>query len=434
VADQLSSISFENPAQIITRTDKYFERKLLSIRSQVAKACQNIKTDMEVPSNSRIDTIIQHFGEETKDRGAVVPPIFQNSLFVYDTVEQFRAKSKSTIPGDHLYSRISNPSLEVVEKKLAVLEGTERCKLVGSGMSAITAVILSCVKQGSHIVCVDTAYGPARELIAGYLPRFGVTHTFVDGACEEDIFDAVTPETSLVYLESPSSLVFRLQNLEAIGKFCKEQKIKSAIDNTYATPLLQNPAKYGIDFVIHSCSKYIGGHSDVIAGAICCTEQNLKTIISQEVALITSALAPFNAWLLNRGLRTLRVRLQRHETSANEVAAWLFAQSWVRQVNHLGLSTYPQRELFKRQMSGSGGLFSFIPADQDQAKIDSFLNALKIFGIGVSWGGFESLVVTTPITASHLVEATNFVRLFIGLEDVSDIIADLDQAGKIAFS
>ena len=381
----------------------------------------------------QLETLIQHLGEESKIKRAVVPPLFQNSLFVFDSVEEFRMTSQRKLPSDHVYSRVSNPTLELLEQKLAALEGTERCKLVGSGMSAIAATILACVQSGSHVVTLDTAYGPVRDLLENYLPKFGVSHTLVDGTCEEEIFDAIQYNTTLVYLESPTSIVFRLQNLNAIAAHCKAKGIKTAIDNTYATPLYQNPAQYGIDYVIHSCTKYIGGHSDVVAGAVCCSEELLQPICAHEVAHITSALSPFNAWLLTRGLRTLPIRLKHHQESAQTVASWLEDQDWVRQVNHLGLPSFSQKALFQEQMQGSTGLFSFIPKIQTEEAIHSFVNELSIFGRGVSWGGFESLVVPVLVQASYLPEPTYFVRLFVGLESPIDLIHDLECAAKKAF-
>lgn len=373
-------------------------------------------------------TLLQHLGEETKYSGAVSPPIFQNSLFLFNCVEEMRQEGQGDLGSNRFYSRVGNPSLEVVEKKIAMLEGTEHCRLVGSGMSAISSVLMANASSGSHIVTVDSVYGPVRNVLTNYLPKFGVTSAFVDGTCADQVIDAITPQTSLVYLESPTSLTFRLQDLRKIAAACREKGVKTAIDNTYATPFLQNPAQLGIDYVIHSCTKYIGGHSDVVAGAICATKEDLKPIIHQELSNFVSALAPFNGWLLNRGLRTLKLRINHHEKAGNCVASWLEEQKWVERVHHISLPSYAQKDLFQSQMKGSGGLFAFEPKVQDSKRVEGFIDDLKYFGIGVSWGGFESLALTMPVTLQTWKEPRQLVRVFVGLEDTEDLIEDMTSA------
>lgn len=386
----------------------------------------------ELGDNLGEDTLLQHFGEEEKLLGAVIPPIFQNSLFLFDSLAEFEAAGKKITTANNVYSRVGNPTLEVAEKKIALLEGTDRAKLMGSGMAAISCAVMSCVKAGSHMILPDTAYYPTREL-ASYLKRFGVTHTYVDGADPSEILDQIKPETSLVFLESPSSILFRLQDIEAITRECRARGISTAIDNTYATPLYQKPHKMGVDIVVHTASKYLGGHSDLIGGVVCCNSERMEKMINEEVALLGGIMAPMIAWLVLRGLRSLRVRLERHQGSANTVAAWLESQNWVERVIHLGLPSFPQRELFEKQMTGSTGLFSFVTHEQSHEKIGVFLDNLNLFGQGVSWGGFESLVVQIPSKAKALDKPTRVIRLHIGLEDPSDLIADLQQSANIAF-
>ncbi len=379
---------------------------------------------------ARKATQLQHLGEETKHEGAVAPPIFQNSLFLFNTIEEMRQVGKNGPGSNRFYSRVGNPSLEVVEKKLAMLEGTEKCRLVGSGMSAISSVILANVESGANVVTIDSVYGPVRDVLTNYLPKFGVTNTFVDGTCADEVIDSITPQTKLVYLESPASLTFRLQDLKRIASACQEKGVRTAIDNTYATPYLQNPAELGIDYVVHSCTKYVGGHSDVVAGAICCSEALLKPIIQYEIGNFVSALAPFNGWLLNRGLRTLKLRIDHHEKAANNVAGWLEEQPWVERVHHVSLASFPQRKLFQAQMKGSGGLFSFEPKIQDPSRLEKFINDLQYFGIGVSWGGFESLALTMPVSLMTWKEPRHLVRVFVGLEDEQDLIEDLKASAE----
>ncbi len=235
-------------------------------------------------------------------------------------------------------------------------------------------------------------------------------------------------------MESPCSLIFRLQDIRTIAAACKAKGVTTIIDNTYSTPLYQNPIEMGVDIVVHSASKYMSGHSDVIAGAICSTEKKMDRILKKEIALLGSILAPFPAWLITRGLRTLKLRLKAHEIAGNAMAEWMEDQPWVDRVNHVGLRTFPQRELFIHQMKGTGGLFSFEPKNQTQAACDKFVDSLKLFQLGLSWGGFESLVVQSTVNPLHYKESRRVIRLFIGLEDVEDLMADLTQAANIAFA
>ncbi len=388
-----------------------------------------IVREMDWNNDFGMNTVLSHFGEGEKILGAVTPPIFQNSLFVFDTVEEL-FDSMTNHPGGpkHHYSRMSNPTVDLAEKKIAKLEGADACKLGGSGMASIVVAIMSCIEAGSHIVTLDTAYGPVRSFISDYLNRFGVTVTYVDGLCTDDLLDAIRPETKLVYLESPSSILFRLQDVGRIAKVCKEKGVATAMDNTYNTPVHMNPHKFGIDMVCHSATKYLGGHSDITAGVVTGSRERIDKIQRNEIAYFGSLLHPFSAWLLNRGLRTLTLRMKRHEATGNTVAGWLEDQPEIERVHHVGLPSFSQRELYHSMMSGSGGLFSFEPKCQDEAKIRAFINKLEIFGKGISWGGFESLAVPLQMQPLNYLEPKQLVRLFTGLEDAPDLIADLEAA------
>jgi cystathionine beta-lyase len=375
-----------------------------------------------------IGTRLAHFGEDEKIKGAVVPPIFQNSLFLFDDIDDLgKAMSQHPDGPPYVYSRSSNPTVGLAEQKIANLEGAEACKLVGSGMGAITLAIMSQLSAGAHVVAVDSAYGPVKGLFKHLLGRYGVTWTYVDGRCVDEVVDAIRPETALVYLESPSSLLFRLQDIEAITRLTRERKIVTAFDNTYNTPLHYNPIRHGIDIVCHSGTKYLGGHSDLTAGAVCTTKNRMDHILRHELNYVGSILHPFPAWLLMRGMRTLELRLKRHEATANIVAAWLEDRVEIERVHHIALPSYPQRDLYQRMIGHSTGLFSFEPKLQDGPRIQAFCNRLKLFGRGVSWGGFESLVVAMPV--HPLGEDSRWlVRLHCGIENPEDLIADLTQA------
>ncbi len=385
--------------------------------------------EMDLDGKFGLGTLLQHYGEEEKVLGAVVAPIFQNSLFLFDEVEDLtEAIVKHPAGPPYHYSRIGNPTVEIAEKKIAMLEGTEACKVTGCGMGAISNAVMSCLKAGSHVVTLDTVYGPVKHLLSVYMARFGVEVTYVTGLCTDEFISAIRPETSLIYLESPSSILFRIQDVAAIAKVARERGITTVIDNTYNTPLHFQPHALGIDLVCHSATKYLGGHSDVTAGAICGTREMMDKITRNEINFLGNILAPFPAWLLTRGIRTLALRLKQHEQTANTVAAWLEAHPAVARVHHLGLPSYPQRELYKKMFTGSGGLFSFEPKVQDEAKLREVCNRLRIFGRGISWGGFESLVVLLKTAPIDYDKPKFVIRLFTGLEDPQDLIADLEQA------
>ncbi|HJP82246.1 MAG TPA: PLP-dependent aspartate aminotransferase family protein [Fimbriimonadaceae bacterium] len=384
---------------------------------------------MDFNADYGLNTFLAHFGEEEKVKGAVVPPIFQNSLFVFDSYEEFVSGIYERPQGPpYHYSRIGNPTVDLAERKIAQLEGMEAAKLCGTGMGAITLAVMSCVEAGAHVVAVDTCYVPTRYLFEQYLAKFGVTVTFVSGRCKEEIFDSIRPETKLVYLESPSSIVFRLQDVEAIAQHCREKKVTTIIDNTYCTPIFSNPGKMGIDIVVHSGTKYFSGHSDLTAGAVCSTQERIDQLARIEINLLGSILAPFPAWLLTRGLRTLGIRMKRHEETGNTVAAWLEEQPQIERVNHVGLPSYPQRDLFLKQMRGSSSLFSIEPKNQNKDAVIRFVEKLTLFQLGISWGGFESLVVPLHAKPDDWDEPRWLVRLFCGLEEPEDLIADLKQA------
>lgn len=383
--------------------------------------------------SSRIDTMAAHAGDDPfRFLGAAAPPIFETSTFVFpsfaDAVAAFADEQEHCV-----YTRGRNPTVRVVEEKLAALEGAEACRLFGSGMAAISAAILSCVKAGDHIVAVDTAYGPARAFITGYLSRFGITATLVDGRDPAEWEAAVRPNTALFYLESPSSGVMKLQDVPAVTAIARRHGIATVIDNSYCTMLLQRPLELGVDLVVYSGSKYFGGHSDVLAGAVLGPAERLRRIGDAEYPLLGGIIGPFEAWLVGRGLRTLPVRLRQHQVSAAKVAEFLAGHGRVARVHYPGHPSHPQYELALRQMRGASGLLSFELDTRDLNQVSRFVDALRYFRLGVSWGGYESLVFVPVIGAMRrLPEAQwpnpGLVRIHVGLEDVADLIGDLDQA------
>lgn len=364
-------------------------------------------------------------------QGAITPPIYMTSLHTFEKIEDhlnYRPES-----GRFVYGRVSNPTVEIVEKKIAALERGALAKCFGSGMAAISSAILSAVKADSHIICIQNVYGPTKTFIDSYLPKFGISCTYVRGTNIAEFEQAIRPNTSLIYLESPSSVVFSLQDLKAVADLAKQHGIVTAIDNTYCTPIYQKPLTLGIDMSLHTLSKYMGGHADIIGGVlVCADEERGKRIASNERELLGGILGPMEAWLVLRGLRTLPVRLKQHVASAEKVAAFLEGHPAVEQVYFPGLDSHPQRELAKRQMGASTGLLSFT-LKQDAEKTKAFVNRLKLFRIGVSWGGFESLAVMPLYNMNDeqlalMGAPKKLVRICIGLDGTDALIADLKQA------
>jgi len=364
--------------------------------------------------------ICGHLGEDQANYyGAVVPPIFQNSLHVFPSIEEMQAFDGKQ-EGKYMYGRHLNPTVDIVQKKLAALERADKAALFGSGMAAITAAILSCVKTGDHVVGLHHMYGPAHRFLSEYLAKFGVEASFVSGASLDELEQALRLNTRLIYLESPTTFYFALQDLAAVATLAKARGILTVIDNTWCTPLYQKPLELGIDLVVHSVTKYLAGHSDVISGVVAGREELIERVNRNERDLLGGIPGPFDAWLILRGMRTLPVRMRQHQENALVVASFLEGHPRVSRVNWPGLASHPQHELGRRQMKGYSGLLSF-ELDCGERERNQFFNALKLFRLGVSWGGFESLVVKGP---------NNLVRLAVGLERAEDLLADLETAFK----
>jgi cystathionine beta-lyase len=385
--------------------------------------------DESIPPELGLGTLLSHWAEDSFIEGAVAPPIFQNSIFAFERMEDLLSSiSKVTDGPPHFYSRIGNPTVNLAEAKLAKLEGTDAAKVFGSGMAAISAAVLNTVKAGDHVIAPDTVYGPVRSLLTGYLQRFGISVTYVVGTSVEEILDAIRPETTLIYLESPTSLLFRLMDIPAITTEARSRGITTIFDNSYSTPVFLKPAALGVDLVCHSVTKYLAGHSDITAGVVCGSQDRINDLVKNEVNLLGGILHPFPSWLLIRGLRTLKVRMKQHEQSANEIAAWLEARPEVERVHHISLDSFPQLDLYQSMFRGSTGLFAIEPKVQDRARIFAFADDLKLFAKAISWGGYESLVVALPVKPMDFDETRWIVRFSIGLEEPEDLIADLQRS------
>ena len=363
---------------------------------------------------------------------AIAPPIMQTSNFAFKTVAELRTAFEDEM-GGYLYSRGLNPTVDILRKKLAALDGTEDCLVFGSGAAAIFAGILANVKTGDHIVSVRNPYTWAQRTFDVILPRFGVTTTYVDGRHTENFEKAIRTETTFIYLESPNSWDFALQNIKEVAQLAKSRNIITMIDNSYCTPLYQRPADLGIDLVMQTATKYISGHSDTLGGVLSGSHAMIKKIFDSEYLNVGSGISPFNAWLLIRGLRTLPARLERIARTTFEVIHFLKQQPRIDRIIFPFDDSFPQHELARRQMRGACGLFTCTLKNGTVDSITQFCESLKHFFIAVSWGGHESLVMPKcagmkpedfdPNNIEH-----QYIRMYVGLEEASYLIGDLNQA------
>lgn len=382
-----------------------------------------------------VSYILNHLGEEDKQYGAMVPPIVQTSNFAFNTVTDFRNALKEE-QQHYIYTRGNNPTVEILRKKIAALEKTDDALVTASGSAAIATAVMAFVQKGDHIICVQKPYSWAKNLMEYFMPRFGVEVTFIDGTVNENFDNAIRPNTKLIYLESPNSITLELQDLAYVAALAKSKNITTVIDSTYCSPLYQNPFELGIDIVIHSASKYFGGHSDIVAGAICGSNLNIAKIFSTTFMTFGGIVSPNDAWLMIRSMRTLELRVQKSNESAVKVANYLSTHTKVEKLIFPFHPSFSQYNLAKKQMRGTGGILSFLLKAENVAQIEKFADSLKHFLLAVSWGGHESLVVpvaglTNDLSTLHPTMPWNLVRLYIGLDDVEVLIGDLQQAFEV---
>ena len=383
-----------------------------------------------------LNEILFQLGENRSEYfNAVSPPIIQSSNFAYPNLGEFRAAFQDELENS-IYTRGNNPTVAILRKKVAALEAAEDALIFGSGVGAISAAVIGNVKAGDHIICVQSPYTWTYNLLTKFLKRFGVTHTFVDGKDLNAIRSAIQSNTTLLFLESPCSITFDLQDLEACAKIAKEHQLVTVIDNSYCSPIFQQPITLGIDIVVHSGTKYINGHSDVVVGVLCAKKKMVKKIFESEFMTLGGIISPNDANLVIRGLRTLELRMKRSNASCQKIANYLESHPKVEKVIYPFSPNFPQLALAKKQMSGTGGLFSFYLKTDKFEKSEAFFHRLKRFLLAVSWGGHESLVL--PFCAFYNIpekEDTsipfNLVRLYIGMEDPDWLLEDLDQALEV---
>lgn len=380
-----------------------------------------------------ISYIINELAEDRANYfNAVAPPIMQTSNFVFDKVDDMR-KAFADEYSTYLYSRGLNPTVDILRKKLAALDGAEDCLVFNSGAAAIFAAVLANVKTGDHIVSVDKPYTWARKMFDEILPRFNVTTSYIDGRDIENFERAILPNTTVIYLESPNSWDFALQDLKAVAELAKAENIVTIIDNSYCTPIYQKPIDYGIDLTLQSGTKYIGGHSDTMAGVLSGSSKMIERIFNSEYMNIGSGISPFNAWLLIRGLRTLPMRLEYITQTTKKVITYLKQHPLVEHLLFPFDEAFPQLELAKQQMQGACGLLSFCVKAENVEQVERFCESLQHIKMAVSWGGHESLIIPKCAGIQKTVFNAAFkdhrmMRLYVGLEDADYLIKDLEQA------
>jgi len=372
-------------------------------------------------SDKRPRTKLVDGGRRKEWRGRLVnPPVERVSTVLFDTV----AEMKSSRPGlgVHRYGLQGTATQWALAEALTELEpGAAGTALYSSGLAAITTALLTVLSPGDELLVPDNVYGPTRKFCDTILKRFGVATRYHDPLSLPEI----DKKTRAILLESPGSMTMEVQDVSAICALARERGVVTLIDNTWATPLLFPAIAAGVDISILAATKYVGGHADVMLGSVTATEQYIERI-EQTGWDLGHSVSPDDAWLGSRGLRTMAVRLRQHEESALEVAQWLKAQSQVGLVLHPALPDCPGHQYWKRDFKGSSGLFSFELKDTTEAARDAFVDRLTLFGIGYSWGGYESLATPVdPIRTVTRPPAPNLVRLHIGLEDTDDLIDDL---------
>ncbi|MCB9080042.1 MAG: aminotransferase class I/II-fold pyridoxal phosphate-dependent enzyme [Anaerolineaceae bacterium] len=380
-------------------------------------------------------TIVTHADADVDDLSNIAPSIHPTTTFLARDALDFAAMA--TEPRHpRYYTRYGNPTHQRVEETLARLEGAEAALVTGSGMGAITATMLALVTGGDHIVAQQNHYMGTTKLLSELLPRFGVTATFVDQTNPAAFAEAIQDNTRLLMLESPVNPLLHLTDLKAVADLAKGRGVLTVVDNTFATPINQRPLEFGVDVVVHSATKYLGGHHDLTAGVVAGSKALVERIWGTHI-LVGSVLSAFDAWLLLRGLRTLPLRVRQHNQTALAVATFLANQPGVEKVHYPGLAAHPQHELARLQMpAGCGGVLSFQIKGGYQ-ETQQFMSQLKLINQAVSLGGYETLAAhVAAMWAGTLTDEQfraagvepNLVRFSTGLEDASDIIADLAQA------
>lgn len=364
--------------------------------------------------------------------GLVNTPIYRGSTVLSPTLDEWNKKKQAhadDVFGASMYGRFGTPTHHALQEAMAELEGGFRTMLYPSGLAAISSVLLSLLSAGDHVLVCDSAYSPTREVLEGTLARYGVTMTRYN-PCDSDCLPALLrPETKVVFVESPGSETLEIQDIPAIARVAHEHGAKVVMDNTWATPLFFKALEYGVDVSIQSATKYITGHSDALLGTATCNEETWDQVRQTSLELGQTA-GPDDVFLALRGLRTMAVRLRQHHESGVALAQWLEQRPEVDAVLHPALPSHPGHKLWKRDFQGASGLFSMALKPVSNTALAALIDNLQLFGLGVSWGGYESLAL--PFEPHRTQPNWHYdgpgIRIHVGLENVDDLIADFDQA------
>ena len=381
------------------------------------------------------DTLLAHAGRDPAHNfGVVNPPVYHASTIIHQTVAELERAQQNRYGIDQVvYGRYGTPTTFALEQAVAALEGGARGIALCSGAAACFVAVLAFVKAGDHVLVTDSVYGPVRGFCNGFLTRFGVETTFYNPTIGEGIAALIRPNTRAIYLESPGSLTFEMQDTPAIAKLARARGIKTVFDNTWAAPLYCKPLALGCDVEVIAGTKYIVGHSDAMMGLVVADEENFLKV-REAATLLGNHAAPDDCYLALRGLRTAGVRLKQHQATAFELATWLAKRREVERVLYPALPSDPGHHLWRRDCTGASGLFGLVlKPDVPKRAIDAMLDGMELFGMGFSWGGFESLLV--PVYPQRLRTAVPWqagpaLRIHAGLEEIGDLIADLDAGFK----
>ncbi|MEN8250494.1 MAG: PLP-dependent aspartate aminotransferase family protein [Bacteroidota bacterium] len=385
--------------------------------------------------NKGFDTKLVHAGDYTDEFGSAVTPIYQASTFAFKNAQHganlFAGKEKGFI-----YTRIANPTIQALEDKLAELENGYGGIALASGMAAITTVYTALLKKGDHIVSTNAVYGPSRTVMETIFADFGIESTYVDTSKIEEMIDAIKPNTKVLYIETPANPTMTLTDLTEAVRVAKTNNLITVVDNTFSSPHLQKPLDIGADVVLHSLTKFINGHADIVGGAIIAKEKEIYTKLRKTMILMGGNMDPHQAYLVARGVKTLSLRIDKAQESAMAIAKWLENHTQVSWIKYPGLDSFEQKDLAKKQMTGFGTMMSFGVKGGFDAGVE-LMNNVKLALLAVSLGGVETLI-QHPASMTHAglskedqVEAGitgDLVRFSVGIENVEDIIEDLEQA------
>jgi len=386
--------------------------------------------------SKNIETQAIHSGRINDEQfGSLATPLYQTSTFIFENAQQGADRFAGEAEG-YIYSRLGNPTTRQLEMRVAAMEGMEDAAATATGMGAVSGALLANLSCGDHLISSKAVYGCSFALMSHQLTRWGIEVSFVDMANPAEVEAAIKPNTKVMFLETPVNPNLAVYDLAVIGKIAQKHNIISIVDNTFLTPVLQQPRKYGIDIVVHSATKYLNGHGDVVAGIICGTNEMIMNIKMTVLKDIGATMSPHDAWLIMRGLKTLPIRMERHCSNAEKIAEYLQTHESVSQVYYPGLKSHPGNKFIGTQMKAAGGVIAF-EIKSDLSGGSEFINRMQLFSIAVSLGDAESLIqhpasmTHSPYTQEERLAAgisDSLIRISVGLENVDDLLADLEQS------